>query len=197
MSGPISDWSFILSLKNNHSRDLNFKCYNQFQRPWDFWPKFRSIYWMKWETRFSRLNLIIGLIFPVGKKRPIRKKNSVLFTTSLRFSFFFFFFYNYQQNISYKPYSILRHQLLCLPIWLPESNKSDRNRTGDSMGRLASLNSIPPTCRSFVLFFIQINQYGLYSKILPFISFLSCRDFGHRASLDSLTMLILRCSNFW
>ena len=63
--------------------------YNLFQRPWDFWPKFRSIYWMKWETRFSTLNLIIRLIFPVGKKGPIRKENFVLCTISLRFSVFY------------------------------------------------------------------------------------------------------------
>ena len=48
--------------------------YNLFQRPWDFWQKFRSIYWMKWETRFSTLNLIIRLIFPVGKKGQLGKK---------------------------------------------------------------------------------------------------------------------------
>ena len=129
---------------------------------------------MKWETRISRLNLIIGLIFPVGKKGPIGKENSVLCATSLRFAFFFLFFpLQLSTNISYKPYLILRHQLLCSPIWLPESNKSYRNRTGDSMGRLASLNYIPQTCRSFV-FFIQIIQYGIYSKIyLYFISELS------------------------
>ena len=101
--------------------------YNLFQRPWDFWPNFRSIYWMKWETRFSRLNLIIGLTFPVGKKGQLGKKNSVSCTPSLQF------FLKLSTNISYKPYLTLRYQLLCSTIWLPGSNKSDRNRTGDSI----------------------------------------------------------------
>ena len=143
--------------------------YYLFQRPRDFWPNFRSIYWMRWETRFSRLNLIIGLIFPVGKKGQLEEK-FCLCTTSLRFSFFFL---QLLTNISYKPYLIVRHQLLCLPIWLPESNKSDRNRTGDSMGCLATLNCIPPTWRSFVLLFKLFST--VYTARFTF-SFLSCRD---------------------
>ena len=61
-----------------------------FQRPWDFWPNFRSIYWMKWETRFSRLNPIIRLIFPVGKKGQLGKK--ILFYVLQVYDIFFFFF---------------------------------------------------------------------------------------------------------
>ena len=91
---------------------------------------------MKWETRFSRFNLIIGLIFPVGKKGQLGKK--ILFYVLYVYDFLFFFpFLQLSTNISYIPYLILRHQLLCSPIRLPESNKLDRNRTGDSMGRLA------------------------------------------------------------
>ena len=77
--------------------------------------------------------------FSSWKKGSFRKENSVLCTKSLRFSFF----YNYQQtsHISHLSYQ-LRHQLLCSPIWLPESNKSDRNQTADLTGCLESLNSI-------------------------------------------------------
>ena len=98
--------------------------YNLFQRPWDFWPNFRSICWMKWETRFSRLNLIIRLIFPVGKKGLIRKENIVLCRAYYKFTIFFFS--QLSTNISYKPYLILRHQLLCSPnmamVWKNSTN---------------------------------------------------------------------------
>ena len=150
----------LVMLQHTNPLSLNWSwywetfIYNLFQRPWDFWPKFRSICWMKWETRFSRLNLIIRSIFPVGKKGQLGKK--ILFYVLQVYDFPFF---QLSTKISYKPYLILRHQLLCLPIWLRESNKSDRNRTGDSMGHLASLNTIPSTWTSFI--FIQIVLCGL------------------------------------
>ena len=114
--------------------------------------------------------------FSRWKKGPIRKENSVLCTTSLRFSFFF---YNYQQTpyifhlsqFSSLIFNTIRHQLFCSPIWLPESNKSDRNRTGDSMGRQASLNSIPPTWQIIIKLFSTV-----CTAKFTFISFLSCRD---------------------
>ena len=152
---------------------------------------------MKWETRFSRLNLIIEFIFTVGKKGQLGKK--FLFRVLHVYDFPFL---QLSTNFSYKPYLILRHQLLGSPEWLPESNKSDRNRTGDPMSCLASLNSIPPSHHDDHLYiFIQIIQYGLYRKNLPYfitelfkLRFMSteCRPY-----LDSLTMLlILHSSNF-
>ena len=146
---------------------------------------------MKWETGFSRLNLIIGLIFPIGKKGQSGKK--ILFYV-LQIYDFPLFLLQLSTNTSYEP---LRHQLVCSSIWLPESNKSDRNQTGDSMRRLASLNSIPPTWRSFVLFY---SNYSVRSKQqnLPLFHFWVVAIYGHRASHDSLTMLIsLRFSYFW
>ena len=66
------------NVNRNYLAPLTYTIINLFQRPWDFWPNFRSIYCIKWETRFFRLNLIIGLIFSRRKKGPIRKDNSVL-----------------------------------------------------------------------------------------------------------------------
>ena len=58
-----------------------------------------------------------------------------------------------------------------------ESNKSDWNRTGDLMGRLVSLNSIPPTWRSFVVFFYSNYSVRSINKakftLIYFISELS------------------------
>ena len=75
--------------------------------------------------------------------------------------------------LPYRPYWILCHQFWCQPIRLPEDNKSDSNRTGDSVGHLVSLNSIPPTWRSFVLLYKSSIQFiGEKSldlcEILPF-----------------------------
>ena len=132
---------------------------------------------MKWETKFSRHNLIIGLI----EKGLIRKK--IMFYVLQVYDLPFFTIIN-KLNISYKPY-LIQHQLFCSPIWLPESNKSDRNRTGDSMGRLASLHSIPPTFRSFVCLFLFVCFFfsfklfifsTCYTAKFTFISFLSCRN---------------------
>ena len=61
-------------------------------------------------------------------------------------------------------------QVLYLSIWLPENNRSDRNRPGDSIGHVTSLNCIPPTRQLFV-FLIQIIQHVLYMSKFPFISF--------------------------
>ena len=129
----------------------------------------RSIEW-NGRQGFPDLIPIIGLIFPVGKKGQLGKKILFHVLQVFRLS-------QLSTNISYKPYLVLRHQLLCSLTWLPESNKSDRNRTGDSIGHLASLNSIPPTWRSFV-YFIQIIQYTIHTakftfKLLYFTSELS------------------------
>ena len=126
---------------------------------------------MKWETRFSRLNLIVGLIFPAGKRANYERKSCFMY---YKFTIFFFFiFLQLSTNISnsYKLYSILRHQLLCSPIWLPETNKSDRNRTGDSMSVLEFYST---NMSIICIFFIQIIQYG--TAKFTFILFLSCRD---------------------
>ena len=73
----------------------------------------------------------------------------------------------------YRPYWKLCHQFWCQPIRLPEDNKSDSTRTGDSIGHLVSLNSIPPTWRPFVLLYKSSIQFiGEKSldmcEILPF-----------------------------
>ena len=127
---------------------------------------------MKWETWFSRLNLIIGLIFPFEKKGQLGKKILFYVQQVYNFPFFFLFFLQLSTNISYKPYLVLRNQLLCSPIWLPESNKSERNWTGDLMGHLASFNSIPPT--SFVFLFKLVST--VYTAKYFFFLFPSCCD---------------------
>ena len=92
-------WPYPLCCLGQHAKfkmdvPVAFCKYNLFQRPWDFWSKFRLIYWMKWETRFSRLNLIIRSIFPFGKKGQLGKK--ILFYVLQVYNFPFF--YNYQQT---------------------------------------------------------------------------------------------------
>ena len=54
------------------------------------------------------------------------------------------------------------YQLLCSSIWLPKHIKLDRKRTGDSMGHLEFLNSIPPTLQLSVFRIQNIVQYSLY-----------------------------------
>ena len=104
----------------------------------------------------------------------------------------------------YRPYWILRHVLLRHSDvhrygYVPENNESDKIRTGDSMDRLASLNSIPPTWRSFVLLSRKFKFLGCYTnnsiryvgpaEIFP--SFLSCCD------LETECLSILWKSNWY
>ena len=125
-----------------------------------------------WQKNTYQTVSSVDWFFPseTSEKGSIRKETSVFFA----YYKFMIFFLQLLTNISYKPYLILHNQLLCSPIWLPESNKSDRNRTGDSMSRLASLNSIPPTWQSFVFLFKLFST--VYTAKFTFISFLSSRD---------------------
>ena len=87
VKGTTHWWQWLL-LNNLRPKFYPNDFYNLFQGPWDFWSNFGSIYWMKWETRFSRLNLIIRLIFPVGKKGQLGKK--ILFYVLHVYDFPFF-----------------------------------------------------------------------------------------------------------
>ena len=85
-------------------------------------PSMRGISRMNWLVScciarlildtWSRPNLIIGLIFPVGKKGQLGKKNSVECITSLRFSF-----YQNYKHVSHTnriKYIGLRHTNFCV-----------------------------------------------------------------------------------
>ena len=144
-------------------------------------PSMRGISRMNWLVSYctarlilvtwSRPNLIIGLIFPFGKKGPIRKENSVECITSLRFSFYQITnTYLIQTTVlnTWEKLSTIRHTNSCVHRYGYLSTLN-WNRTGDSMNHPAFLNSIPQDIIQNI-----INYFFLYfiSELLWFMWFM-------------------------
>ena len=95
------------------------------------------------------------MIFPIEKRANKERKSCLMYYRLDIVSFF-----NYEQA------SPLLNTIWCSLIWLRTryTNKSDKIRTCDSMRRLASLNSIPPTWWSFLLFWGKLKFPCCYTN---------------------------------
>ena len=136
---------------------------------------------MKWETRFTRFNPIIGIDFSRWKNGQLGKK--ILFNV---LQVWCFPLYNYQQTSYIDP---TEYYVISCDVhrygYVPENNESDKIRTGNSMDRLASLILFHQHGdHAFVLLSRKFKFLGCYTnnsiryvgpaEIFP--SFLSCCD---------------------
>ena len=128
--------------------------------------------------------------FSRRKKGPIRKKN--LFNVQV-YDFFTIIYDQYTSNIDRIKYNVISSYVIFTDI---DWNRMNRNRACNSTDCLTSLNSFPPTNRSFAWYFLY-NLYNMaYTSIhigatatFPFILFLTFHVsiYRHRASPNSLT----------